>query len=1127
MSTSLSTSSTDGSSADAVSETPPRSSGRNTPPPRPGDAASPSDFMRYLTDQKAALLKIFRTEQLQGASARLSESTAAAAVPPKPSSRTCEEDLHGFEGTPVVVAANPSRTPPPAWGATPPESASGDSPFSTSVSNVAVLSGGSGDERMSVPLTPTQNSERDSVAEGADSGSAVPERSELLTTSSPMHTHQLRPTRFFLPTLCEVCVAAMVKERICPQPQSQQTTSTTPQLETAPSSTPSPGAAAVAAAPSQPFLGFGMEGYRCCICGLVLHLHCIIKMRQTQPCDVLAPAAHQMPSFSSTSASSFPSPSALLTAVAAATGIAVPSAISGPFSWDRLKTMLGSYLDRDDGAYSRHDANAKAVLAGVCTLIDTVIARYPTLTPLTFVKRYPAMQDLSNAHQALYAACAASLDDTALLHSISWDAVQLHRQARTGVAATTSSMSVLAAMRPLRVDNSLFANLKASVIGKGFFSPSFLTKEATTPTKAARAASDVNNEDTVSPVWPVARYPVQLLLWQAMRYATAVYGEVYRRGSLSSALSATLLFTLNRSSVDVSKQANDAAVTTLLELPPSALRLSRWSSQTAEPSYALLVDDAAGRIVVSFRGTLNTFDIMTDLAASTQPFCGGYAHQGAAEVVSALFDQRASRYEERAGLQREKATVDAPAGEAATDAVAISAGDAERCASERAATTPTCTTKRVVNAGEQTSFRATGGEADDTGAPEAAKESVAAVLKPYTLRPLDAPDGLLDGLEQLAAEHPSYSILITGHSLGGGVALLFGTRLHYDQVLPPAVLKRLHVIAFAPMPTLSLPAASCFDEVSCARADGGYSCRDAPKLRAPGAACFPMWSVVNGFDCVPRLQLNTIDRLLRQVVGPQAASSAEASTATGSSTTAPAAAGARHQVLRGSRERDALPYGAAAEVCEEMEMTDMPAPPTKTAVIKVQSPRIENDAAATAAYDGVEGGAPASLFAMSDMRAASGIAGAGAGAAALEEADVVVRDPNEERSTSSFTESRSVSSAGSTTPRLDELCTPVNDGAQGASNVRSSPSNGEDTSHSARGLSHELHHPGRVLLLTSPWDIVTNRLVDVPRGHPVMHELFLVKSMLMQHMVDAYSASLEEIHEDPRRTSGDERSSAA
>ncbi|KAG5499362.1 hypothetical protein JIQ42_04179 [Leishmania sp. Namibia] len=1127
MSTSSSTSSTDGSSADAVSETPPRSSGRNTPPCRPADAAPPSDFMPYLTEQKAALLKIFRTEQLQEASARLPEPTAAAAVPPKASSRRCEEDLHDFEGTPVVVAANPSRTPPPAWGATPPESASGDSPLSTSVSHVAMLSGGSGGERMSVPPTPTQNSERDSVAEGAGSGSAVPKRSAPSTTSSPMHTHQLRPTRFFLPTLWEVCVAAMVKERIWPQPQPQQMTSTTtPQLETASSSTPSPGAAAVAAAPSQPFLGFGMEGYRCCICGLVLHLHCITKMRQTQPCDVLAPAAHQMPSFSSTSAPSSPSPSALLTAAAAATGIAVPSAISGLFSWDRLKTMLGSYLDRDDSAYSRHDANGKAVLAGVCTLIDTVIARYPTLTPLTLVKRYPAMQDLSNAHQALYAACAASLDDTALLHSISWDAVQLHGQARTGVAATTSSMSVLTAMRPLRVDKSLFANLKASVSGKGFFSPSFLTKEAATPMKAARAASDVNNEDTVSPAWPVARYPVQLLLWQAMRYATAVYGEVYRRGSLSSALSATLLFTLNRSSVDVSKQANDAAVTTLLELPPSALRLSRWSSQTAEPSYALLVDDAAGRIVVSFRGTLNTFDIMTDLAASTQPFCGGYAHQGAAEVVSALFDQRASRYEERAGLQREKATVAASAGEAVTDAVAISAGDAERCASERAATTPTCTAKRVVSAGEQTSFRATGGEADDTGAPEASKESVAAVLKPYTLRPLDAPDGLLDGLEQLAAEHPSYSILITGHSLGGGVALLFGTRLHYDQVLPPAVLKRLHVIAFAPMPTLSLPAASCFDEVSCARADGGYSRRDAPQLRAPGAACFPMWSVVNGFDCVPRLQLNTIDRLLRQVVGPQAASSAEVSPATGSSTTAPAAAGARHQVLRGSRERDASAYGAAAEACEEMEMTDMPAPPTKTAAMEVQSPRIENDAVATATYDGVEDGAPASLFAMSDMHAASGTAGAGAGAAALEEADVVVRGSNEELSTS-FTASHSVTSAGSTTPLLDELCTPVNDGAQGASNVRSSPSNREDTSRIARGLSHELHHPGRVLLLTSPWDIVTNRLVDVPRGHPVMHELFLMKSMLMQHMVDAYRASLEEIHEDPRRTSGDERSSAA
>ncbi|CBZ28317.1 hypothetical protein, unknown function [Leishmania mexicana MHOM/GT/2001/U1103] len=791
-------------------------------------------------------------------------------------------------------------------------------------------------------------------------------------------------------------------------------------------------------------------------------------MRLVQECEVLAPAAHQMPFSLPTSALSSPSASALPTSAAVATGTGSSSMASGPFSWDRAKAMLVRYLDPDDNANNLRDANAKAVLRGVYALLDTVIARYPTLTPLTFLKRYSAMQDLSNAHQALYAACAASLDDATLLRSISWDEVRLHWQAQTGVTATTCSTPAFAALRPLRVDKSVLENLKTSVGGassKGFFSSPFLGKGAATQMMAQRAASDDNDDDVAPSTWPLAHYPVQLLLWQAMRYATAVYGEVYRRGSLSSTLSIALLFTMKRGGAEVSKQENDSAVTSLLELPPSALRLSRWASQATEPSYALLVDDVAGRIVVSFRGTLNTFDIMTDLAAVSQPFCGGYAHQGAAEVVNTLFDQRASRYGERV-IHKRKAAAAATAAEVVTDATPTAVEDAARRVSVRAAATPLPSAKRVVGVKAQTSLSATGSETDDIGTPEATKEPVMVALEPYALQPLDTPDGLLDGLEQLAAEHPSYLILITGHSLGGGVAVLFATRLHYDQVLPPAVLRRIHVIAFAPMPTLSLPAASCFDQVSCARADGGYSRCDVPQQSAPAAACFPVWNVVNGFDCVPRLQVNTIDRLLRQMVGPQIAASAEVSSAA-----APAATDARQQVLRDVGERDTATYGGAAGAHAEREMVDMPTTPPKATTTEASLPCAHDNAVPTAVDDTMADAAQAFV------------------------SQVVIG-----------------------------VCTSADGDAQGASNLKSLPSKSEDRKHEARDLSHELHHPGRVLLLTSPWDGMTNRLVDVPRGHPVMHELFLMKSMMMQHMLDSYSASLEEIHEDPRRTSREERS---
>ncbi|CAJ1990092.1 Lipase (class 3) [Leishmania donovani] len=1099
MSASASASSEDDATAGSVTTTPAHGDCSTAPPSASADAVPSSDFLQYLTE-KAVALKLFREGQPQRAATRASDSTAAAADSTKTLPHTCEAEPHDAVGLPTVVAANRPCTPPPAWATTLPSSISDKIPFNTFLSHLALPGVRTGAERMTDSPTPMQDGGLGRGAEGADSTRAVPENRAPSSTSSPPHVHQLRSRQFFLPALCEVCKQTVLKAKMWPQPQPQQAMLTTLQSGTASSppfallsflaspTTPSEAAcsllpatatpsssstfssavAAVAAAPSQPFLGFGTEGYRCNICGLVLHIHCLAKMRLVHECEVLAPVAHQMPSTLPTSALSSPSTSALTTSAAVETGTTLSSMVSGPFSWDRAKAMLVSYLDPDDSANNLRDANAKAVLRGVYALLDTIIARYPTLTPLTFLKRYSTMQDLSNAHQALYAACVASLDDTALLGSISWDEVRLHWPAQTGVAATTCSTPAFAALRPLRVDKSVLENLKTSVRGagvKGFFSSPFLRKGAATPMMAQRAASDDNDDDVASSTWPLAHYPVQLLLWQAMRYATAVYGEVYRRGSLSSTFSVALLFTIKRSGAEISKQENDSAVTSLLELPPSALRLSRWASQATEPSYALLVDDVAGRIVVSFRGTLNTFDIMTDLAAVSQPFCGGYAHQGAAEVVNTLFDQRASRYGERVEQQR-KAAAAATAVEAVTDATPTTAEDAARRVNMRATATPSSPAKRVVGVEEQTSLSATGSETDDISAPEATKEPVMVALEPYALQPLDTPDGLLDGLEQLAAEHPSYSILITGHSLGGGVAVLFATRLHYDEVLPPAVLKRIHVIAFAPMPTLSLPAASCFDQVSCARADGGYSRRDVPQQSAPAGACFPVWSVVNGFDCVPRLQVNTIDRLLRQVVGPQIAASAEVSSAA-----APAATDARQQALRDLREHDTATYGVASGAHAETEMVDMPTAPTKATATEVPLPCVHDNTIPRAVDDTVEDGANTSV------------------------SEVMIR-----------------------------VCTSVDSGAQGASNLKSLPSKSEDRRHEARDLSHELHHPGRVLLLTSPWDGMRNRLVDVPRGHPVMHELFLMKSMLMQHMLDSYSASLGEIHENPRYASREERS---
>ena len=1001
------------------------------------------------------------------------------------------------------------------------------------------------------------------------------------TPMQPVHVHRLRPTQFFMPTLCEVCRRAVLDTKVWPPPSpaAQATSSTpsffskllrspttkaveTPKVATrqqddavtqpmgspaSPSATQgTPPAAAVASPVQQPFLGFGSEGYHCEVCDLALHLQCLRKLRESQACEVLAPAAHHMPEDTADSKAT-PGGAAEASSHKGDGSSSSSSSSISSFTWDSVKALLGSYLDPNGGSNSRKDANVKFVLSGVFALLDTVASRYPNLTPLTFVKRRQAIQDLSEAHQTLYAACTGSLQDTGLLESITWDAIQQKEQQRTAgrpdqsrqrveggkvggedegdgvekLIPQLSSVPILTReMRPLKMNTSLFSQLTSSFSGTAINT----TNKDGSSSLSSSAKAKINNFlpefarlSTAEVAGPDASFPVQLLLWRALRYATAVYGEVYRRGCLSSTMSAALLFTVNRSSVNVAKEANDLAVTTMLELPPSALRLSRWAAKTTEPSYVLLVDHGVGYIVVSFRGTLNTFDIMTDLAAVGVPFCGGYAHQGAAHVVNALFENRASQYARRP-----------PAAAAAASAAAFSAGSSAGPASTQAGVEVTM-------------------EKDSTG-----KAKV--VLEPYALQTLETPDGLLDGVEELAAQHPTYTILITGHSLGGGVAVLLATRLHHDRTFPDSVLRRLHVVVFAPMPTLSLPAASCFDAASCVPRDGGFSALVTSPPTPPSSAasppaataeptdgvrqaCFPVWNVVSGFDCVPRLQVNTIDRLMRSVIGPQIATDAAASTADGdqASRSSPVAAALLRQRCRGEG-RDRAWEGLIADAAA-VEMTDLPSEEENT----------------KSRCDGASVMVPASSWPLRDQEGVHVPAKTPSfPSSALDADDSTVNRSRENAQQSGVAASGEVTANSKVVERVNPcLCetdepawAAVARAALGAFDInekdvvvndktrQASPdpvaaaladvkkvaaTSSADLSQGLHDLSHELYHPGRVLLLTSPWDTAHNRLVDVPRGHPVMHELFLMKYMLLQHTVDAYCGSLTVVHSQPRK----------
>ncbi|KPI89923.1 hypothetical protein ABL78_0995 [Leptomonas seymouri] len=1016
-------------------------------------------------------------------------------------------------------------------------------------------------------------------------GAPASDTKAAASSAPPPHVHQLRPTQFVMHTPCGVCRRTVMDTEVRPPPSSSSgaalsffsrlLVSPTSRSSTASQAssleqekqrlwTPSSTAASPAQRPSH---GFGSEGYHCEMCGLALHWQCLGKLRETQACEVFAPAAHAMPMAEAGSDTASPADRA--------------DTSSGSPTWDNAKALLGSYLDPNGEADSCKDANVKFILSGVFALLDTVASRYPDLNPLTLVKRRQAIRDLSEAHQSLYAACTSSLQDSALLDAISWEAVHEQQRQRTtgaiegekheqggGKAAAwrrPSAPLCTREMRPLKVTTSLFSQLTSVLTSAVLGSANSLLPEF-----ARQRAEDATGLAAAS--------PVQLLLWRALRYAAAAYGEVYRRGSLSSTMSAALLFTVNRCSADVSKKANDEAVTSLLELPPSSLRLSRWAAKAIEPSYVLLVDHELGHIVVSFRGTLNTFDIMTDLAAVAVPFCGGYAHQGVVHVVNALFDYRSSQY----GAKQP-------------------AAPPPRATASTTIPSPPSTSAVAENKGaEVKTERGDGGE-------------VKVVLQPYSLQTCGTPDGLLDGLEQLAEEYPTYSILITGHSLGGGVAVLFAMRLHHDRVFAESLLRRIHVIAFAPMPTLSMPAASCFDAASCEPADGGFNHtpsttaapqlqREQPELRTgrfveptqqsthnthsgpttsacdsssvpvepregPCPACFSIWNVVSGFDWVPRVQVNTIDRLLRQVVGPQIKVSA-ATPSTGDQQKQPAS----RVTAATTRQRCcAQAHGSASAEADTdpgaVEMTDMP---TRGAAQEAAEVRVsvEMNTAAAAPFTSSENeeklNTPTEPRCSSPLptntRAAGGTTQAGGA--------TVAKTSGSTNTTALASESMAslctVKPATGETPVSDNMwcgrtrtnddeptCSgdartelivsgveeemvkgystslksemaPLADAAPEAAAVTAvTAAAGSDegisvtdatASHAGHDLSHELYHPGRVMLLTSPWDTTQNRLVDVPRGHPVMHELFLMKYMLLQHTVDAYCGSLAEVH---------------
>eukprot|EP00755_Sulcionema_specki_P026338 Sspe_Gene.85387::Locus_56156_Transcript_1_1_Confidence_1.000_Length_1019::g.85387::m.85387 len=96
-------------------------------------------------------------------------------------------------------------------------------------------------------------------------------------------------------------------------------------------------------------------------------------------------------------------------------------------------------------------------------------------------------------------------------------------------------------------------------------------------------------------------------------------------------------------------------------------------------------------------------------------------------------------------------------------------------------------------------------------------------------------------LDALTLQHPDYRIIVTGHSLGGGVATLYSMATRGKG----GWRDRVECLAFAPPPTVTKP---LLEEVN---GEGSPH---------------KITSVVCGFDAVCRMGLGTLERLAREVV---------------------------------------------------------------------------------------------------------------------------------------------------------------------------------------------------------------------------------------------------------------------
>ena len=148
---------------------------------------------------------------------------------------------------------------------------------------------------------------------------------------------------------------------------------------------------------------------------------------------------------------------------------------------------------------------------------------------------------------------------------------------------------------------------------------------AATTTTPAPATASASSCAAASGVWasgasasfPPARHPPLTIAeleasLNALRFATAAYGEAYRTNYMSGLLGGMLLRVVARDLLEPKDEVANKAVVDILGLPREHLLYAKWSSLVLEPSYCVIFDRRARTLFIVFRGSLSDADFLSD-----------------------------------------------------------------------------------------------------------------------------------------------------------------------------------------------------------------------------------------------------------------------------------------------------------------------------------------------------------------------------------------------------------------------------------------------------------------------------------------------------------------------------------